>query len=157
MRLFCLFKTPWFFFFLQLIISLIEKSTGKLHTMTYECGPFFFFHVINCYQKSAAAKTLILDVMAYKNADVIKDLRFCQIEKTDHIPSARAVRLILPLGPQFTTKVHTCARLREGPDYPPPVGQNFGFIPPLSKPRSRHLSPLSQTPGLDISPLSQRR
>ena len=86
---------------------MIEKSTGKLHTMTYECGPFFFFHVINCYQKSAAAKTLILDVMAYKNADVIKDLRFCQIEKTDHIPSARAVRLILPLGPQFTTKVRT--------------------------------------------------
>ena len=75
--------------------------------MTYECGPFFFFHVINCYQKSAAAETLILDVMAYKNADVIKDLRFCQIEKTDHIPSARAVRLILPLGPQFTTKVRT--------------------------------------------------
>ena len=36
---------------------------------------------------------------------------------------------------------HTCARLREGQDYPPPLGQNFGFIPPLSKPRSRHLSP----------------
>ena len=74
--------------------------------MTYECGPFFFFHVINCYQKTTA-NTLILDVMAYKNADVIKDLRFCQIEKTDHIPSARAVRLILPLGPQYTTKVLT--------------------------------------------------
>ena len=90
----------------QVIISLIEKSTGKPYTMTYECGPFFFFHVINCYQKPTA-NTLILDVMAYKNADVIKDLRFCQIEKTDHIPSARAVRLILPLGPQYTTKVLT--------------------------------------------------
>ena len=53
---------------------------------------------------------------------------------------------------------HTCARLREGPDYPPPpVGQNFGFIPPplktqvktpippLSNPRSRHIPPLSET------------
>ena len=99
-------KFSFLIFNFQVIISLIEKSTGKPHTMTYECGPFFFFHVINCYQKTTA-NTLILDVMAYKNADVIKDLRFCQIEKTDHIPSARAVRLILPLGPQYTTKVLT--------------------------------------------------
>ena len=31
---------------------------------------------------------------------------------------------------------------------PPSHGQNFGFTLPLSKPRSRHLSPLSQNPGL---------
>ena len=71
--------------------------------MTFECGPFFFFHIINAYQKGP--DILIIDVMAYKNSDVIKDLRFCQIEKTDHISSARAVRLILPLYPQYTGKV----------------------------------------------------
>ena len=69
--------------------------------MTYECSAFFFFHVINSYQRGS--DTVIIDVMAYKNADVIKDLRFCQIEKTDHIPSARAVRLILPLYPQYSS------------------------------------------------------
>ena len=36
---------------------------------------------------------------------VIKDLRFCHIEKTDHVPSARATRLILPLFSQCNTNV----------------------------------------------------
>ena len=90
-------------FYLQLIIKLIDKSNGSLYPVTFECGPFFFFHVINAYQKGP--DILIIDVMAYKNSDVIKDLRFCQIEKTDHISSARAVRLVLPLYPQYTGKV----------------------------------------------------
>ena len=87
---------------------MIDKKNGSLHPVTFEVGPFFFFHIINAYQKGQ--DILIIDVMAYKNADVIKDLRFCQIEKTDHIPSARAVRLILPLYPQYTGKVrrNTC-------------------------------------------------
>ncbi len=28
---------------------------------------------------------------------IIKALRFCHIEKTDHVPSAHAVRLVLPI------------------------------------------------------------
>ena len=48
---------------------------------------------------------------------------------------------------------HTCARLREGPDYPPPLSAKISGlsppvktqvktpIPPLSNPRSRHIPP----------------
>ncbi len=41
----------------------------------------------------------------YVSLQVIKDLRFCQIEKTDHVPSAKATRLIIPLYSQFEAKV----------------------------------------------------
>jgi len=86
---------------LPVIITLVEKDGGKVYPYQFECNPFFFFHTINAFDKNN--DTIVVDIMAYKNADVIKDLRFCHIEKTDHVPSARATRLILPLFSQCNT------------------------------------------------------
>ena len=36
--------------------------------MEYECMPFFFFHVINAFEKNH--DTVVIDIMAYKNAEV---------------------------------------------------------------------------------------
>ena len=50
----------------------------------------------------------------YVSLQVIKDLRFCQIEKTDHVPSAKATRLIIPLYSQFEAKVIVeCIQLQQ--------------------------------------------
>ena len=39
---------------------------------------------------------LLLICISY-SFQIIKSLRFCKIERTDHVPSAHAIRLILPL------------------------------------------------------------
>ena len=55
------------FHLLQVLIKLINKIDGSIHPLTYECSPFFFFHVINAFERD---DTVIIDVMAYKDAEV---------------------------------------------------------------------------------------
>ena len=55
------------FHLLQVLIKLINKIDGSIHPLTYECSPFFFFHVVNAFERD---DTVIIDVMAYKDAEV---------------------------------------------------------------------------------------
>ena len=51
-----------------MIITLVEKDGGKVYPYQFECTPFFFFHAINAFDKNN--DTIVVDIMAYKNADV---------------------------------------------------------------------------------------
>ena len=51
-----------------MIITLVEKDGGKVYPYQFECTPFFFFHTINAFDKNN--DTIVVDIMAYKNADV---------------------------------------------------------------------------------------
>ena len=42
---------------------------------------------------------------------IMKSLRFCMIERTDHVPSAHAIRLILPLKSNENKVSHICMYL----------------------------------------------
>ena len=46
----------------------IEKDGGKVFPHQFECAPFFFFHTINAFERHN--DTIVVDIMAYKNADV---------------------------------------------------------------------------------------
>ena len=54
--------------FLQVIMTLVEKDGGKVYPYQFECTPFFFFHTINAFERHN--DTIVVDIMAYKNADV---------------------------------------------------------------------------------------
>ena len=54
--------------FLQVIMTLVEKDGGKVYPYQFECTPFFFFHTINAFERQN--DTIVVDIMAYKNADV---------------------------------------------------------------------------------------
>lgn len=102
---------------LQVYIYVVEKSTGNVLPVVYTSEPFFFFHVINAFQVDVD-KYIYLDIMAYKDAEVgmakaafstytctsnassfqiLSDLKFSHIERTDHVPTARPYRIKLPL------------------------------------------------------------
>ena len=49
-------------------MSLVEKDGGKIFPYQFECAPFFFFHTTNAFEKNN--DTIVIDIMAYKNADV---------------------------------------------------------------------------------------
>ena len=51
-----------------MIITLVEKDGGKVYPYQFECTPFFFFHTINAFNRNN--DTIVVDIMAYKNADV---------------------------------------------------------------------------------------
>lgn len=82
-------KTEMVYFYLML------KSTGEILPVVYSSEPFFFFHVINAFQPDD--KYVFLDIVAYKDADIISDLKFSHIERTDHVPTATPIRVKLPL------------------------------------------------------------
>ena len=60
-----------------MIITLVEKDGGKVYPYQFECTPFFFFHTINAFDKNN--DTIVVDIMAYKNADVSSDLGHFQL------------------------------------------------------------------------------
>ena len=49
-------------------MTLVEKDGGKVLPHQFECAPFFFFHTINAFERHN--DTIVVDIMAYKNADV---------------------------------------------------------------------------------------
>ena len=49
-------------------MTLVEKDGGKVYPYQFECTPFFFFHTINAFERQN--DTIVVDIMAYKNADV---------------------------------------------------------------------------------------
>ena len=63
-----IFLNFYLHFIFQVIITLVEKDGGKVYPYQFECNPFFFFHTINAFDKNN--DTIVVDIMAYKNADV---------------------------------------------------------------------------------------
>ena len=47
---------------------LYDKRLGQVLPTVYSCEPFFFFHVINSFQKDDSYVTV--DIIAYKDAEV---------------------------------------------------------------------------------------
>ena len=91
-------------------VYLIEKkSPHRVLPTVYTCEPFFFFHVVNAFQVEED-KYVFLDVVAYKDAEILSDLKFSHIERTDHVPTAKPIRIQLPLqqadDPVSITVVH---------------------------------------------------
>ncbi len=101
-------------------IFLVDKRSGSLWPVTYTCEPFFFFHVVNSFQQGS--QYVVIDLIAYKDAEVngpwevvrsppgakpltllfhrlqiLSDLKFSHIERTDHVQHATPVRINLPL------------------------------------------------------------
>ncbi len=51
-------------------VYLVNKCTGELWPTVYTCEPFFFFHVVNAHQQENGGRYLVVDVVAYKDAEV---------------------------------------------------------------------------------------
>ena len=51
-------------------VYLVNKCTGELCPTVYTCEPFFFFHIVNAHQQENGGRYLVVDVVAYKDAEV---------------------------------------------------------------------------------------
>ena len=81
----------------QVHFHLVNRRTGELWPAVYTCEPFFFFHVVNAHQLEQGDGYLVVDVVAYRDAEILSNLKFSHIERTDHVQHARPIRVSLPL------------------------------------------------------------
>jgi len=47
----------------------VAKRDGRVLPATFTCEPFFFFNVINAFERGQGEQ-LVLDILAYKDAEV---------------------------------------------------------------------------------------
>lgn len=73
---------------------ILNRHTGEL-VGRYECDPFFAFHHVNAYE---SGDSLILDIVAYPDADIVTDYYFNRLKASElNLPFGKLTRFNVSL------------------------------------------------------------
>jgi carotenoid cleavage dioxygenase-like enzyme len=73
-------------------LIVIDRATGAMRE--HVTDPFFVFHTVNCFERDGAT---VLDLLAYKSADIVSALRIERLN--DHLPELRPDLLRITMKP----------------------------------------------------------